>query len=100
LYSFDGVVIEDFPNGMAGQEPYLRRTFRLVASSAVPDLYFRAAVAERIAAQPGGIFLTGPLKLVVSGADAKIRRSGAKDELLVPVRFVDGKAEFHVEVHW
>lgn len=100
LYSFDGVEVEDFPNAVAGTEPSLLWTLRVKAKRPVSDLFFRAAVADRIEPQADNTFVVGNMKIVVRDAEGRIRRSRDKDELLIPVRFQNGQAEFRLEIHW
>lgn len=100
LYSFDGIEVEDFPNGVSAAEPFLRRSFRLTTSRSVSNLYFRAAVGDRIEQRGDSTFLVGQLRLVIQGAKPQIRRVDSKDELLIPVSFHNGQAQFQMEVHW
>jgi mono/diheme cytochrome c family protein len=103
LYSCCGVRIEDFPNAVAGKDgPSLRRTLTLTAVKPVANLWFRAAVADKIELGAKGTYrINGEWTLKLdAGTEAKIRKSGDKMELLVPVRFQDGKARIVEEFVW
>jgi mono/diheme cytochrome c family protein len=101
-YICSGVRVEDFPNAEAGgAAPALRRTLTLTADKPVANLWFRAAAADKIeaAAAKGAYRINGEWTLKID-AEAKIRKSGGKMELLVPVRFQDGKARIVQEFVW
>jgi hypothetical protein len=103
LYSCAGVRIEDFPNAVAGgPSPSLRRTLTLHSDKAVDHLWFRAAVADKIepSGARGSYRINGEWTLKIDAAAPKIRRSGGKLELLVPVRFQDGTARIVEEFVW
>jgi mono/diheme cytochrome c family protein len=102
-YSFAGVTVEDFPNAVpAGKDVLLRRTFTLTAEKAPEDLYFRAAVGNRIKELPGGWYqIDNVWKLKVGkGVQARVRKSGGKEELLVRVKFTAGKARLVHDYSW
>jgi mono/diheme cytochrome c family protein len=105
LYTCHGVAIEDFPNAAAEAKsnPSLRRTLTLSAENPPANLWFRAAAADKIEAlgDKGGYRINGEFTMKLdAGAAAKIRKSGGKMELLVPVRFQDGKARIVQEFAW
>ena len=102
LYSFDKVSVEDFPNAVGGKEPSLKRTLTLTASKDAPeDLYFRAAVGNKIEPLADGWFRIDGWKTKLDSAAApQVRQSNGKAELLVPVRFKDGKAKIVQEFVW
>ncbi|HMF14315.1 MAG TPA: hypothetical protein VKE94_18490, partial [Gemmataceae bacterium] len=104
FYSCCGARIEDFPNAVAGEpNPSLRRTLTLSAEKPVDNLWFRAVVAEKVEPAGGkGVYrINGEWTLKIeSGAEPKIRKSGGKMELLVPVRFQDGKTRIVQEFVW
>jgi mono/diheme cytochrome c family protein len=103
-YSCHGVRIEDFPNAVAGEpNPLLRRTLTLSAEKPVNNLWFRAAVGDKIepAGGKGAYRINGEWTLKIEcAAEPKIRKSGGKMELLVPVRFQEGKARIVQEFVW
>jgi hypothetical protein len=100
-YTFGAVKIEDFPNPVAGKEPALRRTLKLTAAKPVDNLYFRAAVANKIKALGGGWYrLEGWKMKIESTTPPQIRQSAGKVELLVPVHFARGKAEIVQVFAW
>jgi mono/diheme cytochrome c family protein len=100
-YSFEGVEIEDFPNPVAGKEGVLRRTLSLHSPKAIDNLHFRAAVGSKIEKLPEGWYrIDGGWKVRIEGAEAVIRKSAGHEELIVPLRFADGKAKFVEEFVW
>ncbi len=100
LYSFGDLKVEDFPNAMADKEGSLKRTLVLTASKPVEDLYFRAAVGNKIEALEGGWYRMDGWKIKLEGVTPKVRESGGKKELLAPVRFTDGKAQIVQHFVW
>jgi mono/diheme cytochrome c family protein len=99
LYSLGDVKVEDFPNPVVGKEVSLRRTLRLTATQAIDNLHFRAAVGTKIEALGDGWYrIDGTWKMKVEGG--VIRQPPGKAELLVPVRFTDGKAQVVQEYVW
>jgi mono/diheme cytochrome c family protein len=101
-YAFGDVKVEDFPNAVAGKEPSVRRVLKLTAPRPVENLYCRAAVGTKVEALGGGWYrIDGTWKLKIDSAAAPVvRSSGGKQELLVPLRFADGKAEVTQELVW
>jgi mono/diheme cytochrome c family protein len=100
-YALGDLTVEDFPEPSASKEPSLRRTLTVTGARSVDYLFFRAAVADKIEDAGGAYQVDGNWKLKVA-TDAKpiIRHSAGKDELLVPVRFADGKARLVLEYAW
>jgi mono/diheme cytochrome c family protein len=100
-YSFDGVIVEDFPNPTNGKDQALRRTLTLTATRPPQGLYFRAAAGTKIEALGKGWYrIDGWRMRLEGGAEPQIRQSGGRIELLVPVRFNDGKAQLVQEFVW
>ncbi|HTU20266.1 MAG TPA: c-type cytochrome [Gemmataceae bacterium] len=103
-YSCRGARVEDFPNAVAGKSSSsIRRALTLTSDKPVANLWFRAAVADKIepAAAKGSYRINGEWTLKLdAGAEAKVRKSGGKTELLVPLRFQDGKARIVEEFVW
>ncbi len=101
LYSFGDVQVEDFPNAVAGSDPSLHRTLKLTAANAVENLSFRAAVGTKIEALGDGWYRIDGWKMKLEGNTTPlIRQSNGKAELLVPVRFRDGKAQIAQTLVW
>jgi mono/diheme cytochrome c family protein len=103
LYSYAGVRVEDFPTAVAGKPAAsIRRTLTLSAERPVERLWFRAAVGDKIEAAGDGWYrVNGEWRVrIESAAPAVLRRSGGKQELLVPVRFGDGRAKIVQEIVW
>jgi hypothetical protein len=63
-------------------------------------LTFRAAVGAKIEPAGGGWFKVDGWKVRIDGAEATVRQSGGKAELLVPIRPTGGKARFVQEFAW
>jgi hypothetical protein len=74
----------------------------LTADRPVPDLWFRAAVGDRIEATGGSWYrINGEWRVRIESTVAPvIRQSGGKQELMVPVRFGDGRARIVQEIVW
>ena len=70
------------------------------ATQAPDGLTFRAAVGSKIEAAGDGWFKIDGCKMRIEGAEATVRQSGGKSELIVPIRFKDGKARFVQEYAW
>jgi cytochrome c2 len=102
LYTIRGVKIEDFPNAVAGTTcASIRRTITLSADAPVEKLFFRAAVAGKIASLGDGWYQVNELKMhIESDAPPQIRANEGQAELLVPVRFRDGRAKIVQEFQW
>jgi hypothetical protein len=101
LYFCCGVQIEDSPNAKARKDaPSLRRTLTLTAEKPLLNLWFRAAVADKIEPGARGTYRINGEWTLTLDASARIRKSGGKVELLVPVRFQDGKARIVEEFVW
>ncbi len=102
LYSFHGVRVEDYPLGVPGEvDGSYRRTLTFCSEHPPANLYFRAAVDDKIDSQPGGAFLVGDkMKLTFPGAKPAVRRIGDKSELLVPVVFAGNEARIVEEIVW
>jgi hypothetical protein len=99
LYAVGEAKVEDF-GGPGGKEGTFRRRLSVTAPAPVEGLHFRAAVAGKIEAAGGLYHVEGGWKLKVEGATPRLRQSGGKTELLVPLRFDGGKAEVVLEYVW
>ncbi|HYT89602.1 MAG TPA: hypothetical protein VEL76_12920, partial [Gemmataceae bacterium] len=103
LYSYAGVEVEDFPNAVAGKPPSLRRTLTLtVPRPPVHRLWFRAAVGDKLEALGDGWYrINGEWRMRIEADSAPvIRQSGGKQELLLPVRFGNGRSKIVQEIVW
>ncbi len=102
LYSFNEIQIDDMPNAIdTKQSPAIRRTFTLTTDNPIDKLYYRAAVADQIAAEKDGWYRIGAWRMrIEAGAEPIIRQSGKKMELLVPVRFQGNSAKIVQEYVW
>lgn len=103
LYSIDDVKIEDFPTGVVvNKEAGIRRVLSLTAAKDVNNLYFRAAVGNKIEDVGNGIYrIDGNLRMKLTSQTAPVVRSiGGKMELLVPVSFTNNRARIMQELNW
>ncbi len=101
-YTFNGVKIDDYPVAVPGEiDASIKRTLTFTAEKPVTHLYFRAALADKITGQPGGIYLVGDkAKYKFPGAKPLIRTSNGKSELLVPIPFDGPTAKLVEEIVW
>jgi cytochrome c2 len=101
LYDFGGVAVEDFLSpSPSGEKPALHRTLKFKGTT--PDgLHLRIAVGKLSPLGANAWRLNDVLTLRVSGAESATARGAAeKQELLVPVRAHDGKAQLEIEYVW
>ncbi|MEX2186338.1 MAG: PA14 domain-containing protein [Pirellulales bacterium] len=113
-YNFGAIRVEDYPvdeiaigddvaAGGAASGPSLVRTITLEAAEGTKDVYFRAAVGDKIEQQSDGSFVVdGRLRLridVGDGATPLVRRVGLS-ELIVPVKLDAGRAKIVVWYAW
>jgi mono/diheme cytochrome c family protein len=99
-YTLPGISVEDRPEAVAGST--VRRELKLTAAAAPENLYFRAAVGAKIEAQGDGWYrIDGEWRLKLdAAAEPQLRHVGGKTELLVPIRFKDGRARLVEEFGW
>ena len=95
-YSLGTATVEDFPAPTAGKEPGLQRTLTVTGTPA-DGLTFRAAVGTKIEAASDGWYKVDGWKLKIDGANARVRSSGGKSELLVPMA---GATKITLEYVW
>ena len=98
-----GVRVEDFPTAVATKpDPSVRRTLTVTHHGAAENLWFRAAVADKIEPAGDGWYrINGQWRMrVEANAAPRLRQSGGKTELLVPVRLQDGRAHIVQEFVW
>jgi hypothetical protein len=105
-YALGDLKVEDFPNPVVvnKQEPHMSRTLTLTTPKPVENLNYRAAVGSKIEALKDNWYAidnnTWKLK-VTSASKPVIRKSaGGKEELLVPIKFADGKSNVVLEYSW
>jgi mono/diheme cytochrome c family protein len=101
-YALNGITFEDFCRPeVTGQETHLRRTLTISSAKPVEDLYYRAAVGSKIEDLGKGWYrIDGAWKLKIEGGAGQVRQSAGKTELLVPIRFKDGKAQLVQVYSW
>jgi hypothetical protein len=100
LYTAAGIQVEDTP-GAGSQNGALKRTFILTTEKAIDNLYYRAAVGNKIVETGKGEFkLDSGAKIKIEGLTAKLREVGGKQEVLVPITFTNGQAKFSQEYIW
>ena len=99
-YGIGAATVDDFPNPTSSTEPGLRRTLIVAASGKADNLYFRAAVGNKIESAGDGWYRIDGWKIKLDGGSPQIRKASGKTELLVPVQLSDGKAKIEVEYVW
>ena len=99
LYDYGAIHIEDFPMAVDSEDyPTLRRTLTLSSEKPVDNLWFQAAVSGNIQAGKDGTYtIDGALKMKITAAGKPVIRDG---QLLVPVKFGNGKAVIVQEFDW
>ncbi len=102
LYSFHDIKIEDTPNAVETKaSPMIRRTFTLTTDNPIDNVYYRAAVADKIEVDKDGWYRINDWRMrIESDAPPEIRQAGKKMELLVPIRFKGNSAKFVQEYVW
>lgn len=99
LYAQGELRVEDFPNAVAGKEPTLKRELAVTASKQMDNVHYRAAVGNKIEAQADGWYrIDGLLRVKVD--NARVRQSGGKAELLVPLKPSAEPARIALEYAW
>jgi mono/diheme cytochrome c family protein len=103
-YQGPDFAVEDFPQPVPqGAEGSFKRQLTVTATKPVDDLYFRAAAGQTVEAQADGWYIiNGVVRVRISGAQGQpaLRKSGNLTELLLPVKFTNGKAEITQEIVW
>ena len=98
-YQVGNATIEDELAATSKEEfTSVRRTLTLAAAEPVDNLWYRAATGDTIAIVEGVATIDDSWRVRV--ADGKLRQANGKTELIVPVRFVDGKATIVQEYEW
>lgn len=103
LFSLNDVEVEDEIRPIGTDDVYtFQRKLRLSAPAPVANLYFRAAVGNKITAAENGWYeVDGRWKVKLGGKQPPfVRQSQGKEELLLPVTFAGGKAEIVEEIDW
>ena len=100
LYSFQGVAVQErlIPSP---DKAWFRRTLDLTGDG--DSVWFLAARAPKIESQDAGIYSAGGLKVRLREPEvsmAVLRRSGNAGELLLPIRFREGRARVQQEISW
>ena len=101
LYSVHDVQVEDELEPI-GKEPFtpVRRSLSISSSTPAPNLWYRAAVGQKIeSAADDWYTIDGSWKVRVTDS-ARLRESAGQVELLVPVQLQDGKARIEQEYVW
>ena len=100
LYSFREITVEErlIPSR---DSTWFRRTLELTGDG--DSVWFLAARAPKIESRGRGLYSAEGLKVRLREPEvsvAQLRRSGNADELLLPVRFREGRARVQQEVSW
>ncbi|WP_010587649.1 PA14 domain-containing protein [Schlesneria paludicola] len=105
-YSLSGLTISDQPIPLVGPDRKvgLKRILRFEGAGETSALWYRAAVGSQIEKSGDDRYLIDrvwTMELQVRGADQPlIRFLQGKQELLVPIRMVNGQAEVIQQFHW
>ncbi|MEO6742441.1 MAG: hypothetical protein ABIP20_19535, partial [Chthoniobacteraceae bacterium] len=101
LYAFREIAVEDFlTNAEADGKVSLYRTMKF-SGPPLDGFHFRLAVGRLTPAGENAWRLDNALTLhVVAGGKPFIRGEGARQELLVPVRIENSKAQLEIEYAW
>lgn len=103
-YDFGPVHVADFPDAVKGPKAAsIRRTITLTSEGPAGDLYFRAAVADRVDPAGDNFFrINGDWKLRIGGGGATpiVRDSRGKQELLLPIRLDREPVTIVEEIVW
>ena len=103
LYDVGPVRVEDFPDAVPSKEvASIRRTLSLNSPAPVDNLWFRAAVADKVEPAADGWYALGNgLRMRFRGGGKPVvRSSNGKAELLVPIKYEGGKAKLVQEIDW
>ncbi len=97
----DVAVSETFiPEGdIQKQTNAIKRILKLSAVKPVNNLYFLALTGP-IEANDSAFIFDKTVKVIISGGSPIARKSAGHDEVLLPVVFKDGKAEFAITYSW
>jgi len=104
-YSHGDLQIADFPNAVAGkakEASSMQRTLTITSPTPMSNLFFLAATANKIQATSDGWYkIDGEWKIRIKAAALpRIRQASTKMELLVPVRFQNGRATIVQDFVW
>lgn len=100
-WEYKGVEVTEFyeqSGDYKNQNAAIKRTVTLTAKKPVENLYFLAATGP-MEAKDGAFIFNKVVKITVGG-DPLVRKNAENTELLLPVNFKDGKAQFTVNYSW
>jgi mono/diheme cytochrome c family protein len=103
-YGAPGFQVEDFPKPIsAGGEGGFERHLTITSAEPVANLYFLAAAGQKIESlNDGWYLLNGSVRIRVpkAGGPPLLRESNGRQELLIPVKLSNGKAQIEQEIAW
>lgn len=103
-FRYDGprFAVDDFPLPVAGEEyGHFERHLTVYSTGDVQHLYFLAASGEIKQRADGRYSISSGAALRIRSATSPlIRQNGGRQELLLPMRFENGKAEIVEEITW
>jgi mono/diheme cytochrome c family protein len=101
-YAMRELVIEDSSNPIASTTPGFRRSLEISAGKVPGDVFFRAALADKIENSGDSTYrMDSAWSLKVEGVTGTfVRKVNGKTELLVPLRFSASKARLVLEYRW
>ena len=104
LFTFEGIHVEDYSIAVPREpEPSFLRTLSFKSDAPLPQLWFRAAVGNTIAAKNGGYLVEDRMVLrfqLPAGSEPLVRQSQGRMELLVPVRATGNETKIVEEIVW
>ena len=101
-WEYKGVAVTEFfeqSGNYKKQDIAIKRTVTLSAKKPVENLYFLALTGP-MESKDGAFIFDKMIKATVSGGEPIVRKNGANSEVLLPVTFKDGKAQFTVNYSW
>ncbi len=102
-YETPFATISDFPKPVSqnSSDASFRRTLHLTAKNDVENIYFRAAVGNKIVPTGDGFRINDAMSIrIQGGSEPFIRESNGQKELLVLITFKNGQAEIIQSIQW
>ena len=102
LYDLGKVHVADFPNAVAaGENPTLRRTLTVTSDAPAANLWYRAAVSQKIEALADGWYSVGGWKTRLEAPTKPVlRQADGQTELLVPVELTGKEFKLVQDYAW
>ncbi len=101
-WEYQGVKVEEsyFPSGTSKDgNASLKRTVKFASPGGKNGLYF-LALAGNVEEKGPDFLVDKVVKVTVAGGEPLVRKDGGRTEVLLPVEFKDGRAEFTLTYAW